>query len=157
MSHKSTPYNTNEVKRSYFLNLFSGNAEKRIVGNNKVSEFTWNIRDLQLGSIAEIGLIQMASNHAHNNTTYCIRCLNTYADGYDSFNVTSAILYLGSGLNNPEITSYHKLISNNLNSITLVITDNITSNTGIYAGIDPNISFGVILEVIDYVDALQNF
>ena len=156
MSLKSTPYNINEVKRSYFLNFFSGNAEKRTVGN-KVSEYTWRIRDLQLGSIAEIGLIQMASNHAHNNTTYCIRCLNTYADGYDSFNVTSAILYLGSGLNNPEITSYHKLISNNLNSITLVITDDITSNTGIYTGIDANISFAVILEVIDYVDSFQNF
>jgi len=156
MSLKSTPYNTNEVKRSYFLNLFSGNAEKKTVGN-KNSEFTWNIRDLQLGSIAEIGLIQMASNHAHNNTTYCIRCQNTYADGYDSFNVTSAILYLGKGLNNPEIASYHKLISNNLNSITLIITDDITSNTGIHAGIDANISFGVVLEVCDYVDALQNF
>ena len=156
MSHKSTPYNTNEVKRSYFLNLFSGNAEKKTVGT-KVSEFTWNIRNLQLGSIAEIGLIQMASNHAHNNTTYCIRCLNTYADGYDSFNVTSAILYLGSGLTNPEITSYHKLISNNLNSITLVITDDITTTAGIYSGIDANISFGVILEVVDYVDSLQNF
>jgi hypothetical protein len=156
MSHKSSPYNINEVKRSYFLNLFSGNAEKRIVGT-KNSEFTWNIRDLQLGSIAEIGLIQLVSNNADNNTTYCIRCQNTYADGYDSFNVTSAILYLGKGLNNPEITSYHKLISNNLNSITLVITDNITSNTGIYTGIDANISFGVVLEVIDYVDSLQNF
>lgn len=156
MSHKSQPYNTNEVKRSYFLNLFSGNAEKKTVGT-KNSEFTWNIRDLQLGSIAEIGLIQMASNHAHNNTTYCIRCLNTYADGYDSFNVTSAILYLGSGLTNPEITSYHKLISNNLNSITLVITDDITSNAGIHSGIDANISFGVILEVIDYLDNLNTY
>ena len=156
MSLKSTPYNINEVKRSYFLNLFSENSEKKTVGT-KVSEYTWRIRDLQLGSIAEIGLIQMASNHAHNNKTYCIRCLNTYADGYDSYNVTSAILYLGSGLTNPEITSYHKLISNNLNSITLVITDDITSSSGIYSGIDANISFGIVLEIIDYVDSLQNF
>jgi hypothetical protein len=154
---KSTSYNINEVKRSYFLNLFSNNAEKRTISGNKVSEYSWNIRDLQLGSIAEIGLIQMVSNHADNNTTYCIRCLNTYADGYDSFNVTSAILYLGSGLKNPEITSYHKLISNNLNSITLVITDDITSSSGIYSGIDSNISFGIVLEIIDYVDSLQNF
>ncbi len=156
MSHKSPSYNTNEVKRSYFLNLFSANAEKKTVGN-KVSEFTWNIRNLQLGSIAEIGLIQLVSNHTNNNTTFCIRCLNTYADGYDSFNVTSAILYLRNGLGNPEITSYHKLISNNLNSITLVITDDITSNAGIYSGIDANITFGIVLEVVDYVDALQNF
>jgi len=154
---KSTSYNINEVKRSYFLNLFSNNAEKRTISGNKVSEYSWNIRDLQLGSIAEIGLIQMVSNHADNNTTYCIRCLNTYADGYDSFNVTSAILYLGSGLKNPEITSYHKLISNNLNSITLVITDDITSSSGIYSGIDSNISFGIVLEIIDYVDALNTY
>jgi hypothetical protein len=153
---KSSPYNINEVKRSYFLNLFSNNAEKRTVGN-KVSEYTWPIRDLQLGSIAEIGLIQMVSNNADNNTTYCIRCLNTYADGYDSYNVTSAVLYLGSGLKNPEITSYHKLISNNLNSITLIITDDITSSSAIYSGIDANISFGIVLEIIDYVDSLQNF
>ena len=157
MSNKSNPYNINEVKRSYFLNLFSENAQKRTTVAGKVTEFTWNIRNLQLGSIAEIGLIQLASTNAHDNTIYCIRCNNTYADGYDSFNVTSAILYLANNLKSPSIASYHKLISDNLNSITLVITDDITSNAGIYTGINSNISFGVVLEVIDYVDAQQNF
>ena len=156
MSHKSIPYNLNEIKRSYFLNLFSGNAEKRIV-NNKVSEFSWNIRDLQLGSIAEISLIQMVSNNASDNTTYCIRCNQCYMDGYDSYNITSAVLYLGLGLKNPEVPSYHKLISNNLNSITLVITDDITSNAGIYTGINSTISFGIVLEVVDYVDSLNTY
>jgi len=153
---KNISYNTNEVKRSYFLNLFSSNAEVRIV-NNKNSEFTWCIRNLQLGTIAEIGLVQMAANNAQDSTTYCIRCNNCYQDGYDSFNTTSAVLYMNNGLKSPEYPTYHKLISNNLNNITLVITDDITSNNGIYTGINSNISFSVVLEVIDYVDKLQNY
>ena len=153
---KNISYKTNEVKRSYYLNLFSTNAQIRVV-NNKNSEFTWNIRNLQLGSIAEIGLVQMANNNALDTTTYCIRCLQTYADGFDSFNITSAVLYLGMGLKSPETATYHKLISDNLNNITLVITDDITSNAGIYTGINSNISFSVVLEVIDYVDKLQNY
>ena len=153
---KSISYNTNEIKRSYFLNLFSENAQKRTVGS-KVSEFTWNIRDLQLGSIAEIGLIQIGHNNASDNTTYCCRCLQTYSDGFDSYNITSAVLYLGNGLKNPETVSYHKLISNNLNQITLIITDDITSNAGIYTGINSNISFGMVFEIIDYVDEQNTY
>jgi hypothetical protein len=154
---KTISYNTNEIKRSYFLNLFSENAQKRTVSGGKVSEFSWNIRDLLLGSIAEIGLIQIAHNNALDNTTYCIRCLQTYSDGFDSYNITSAVLYLGNGLKNLEVPSYHKLISNNLNQITLIITDDITSNAGIYSGIDSNISFGIVFEIIDFVDEQQNF
>jgi hypothetical protein len=153
---KNISYNTNEVKRSYFLNLFSSNAEVRIV-NNKNSEFTWCIRNLQLGTIAEIGLVQMAANNAQDSTTYCIRCLQTYADGFDSYNTRSAVLYMNIGLKSPEYPTYHKLISDNLNNITLVITDDITSNNGIYTGINSSISFSVVLEVIDYVDKLQNY
>jgi hypothetical protein len=145
-------YKTNEVKRSYFLNLFSTNAQVKYSPANKASEYTWNIRNLQLGTIAEIGLLQMVSNSASINTTYCIRCLNCYADGFDSYNITSAVLYLGNGLKSPETPTYHKLISDNLNYITLIITDNITTNAGIYEGIDPNITFGVVLEVVDYID-----
>ena len=156
MSNKNISYNTNEVKRSYFLNLFSTNAQIR-VNNNKNSEFTWGIRNLQLGTIAEIALVQMASNNALDTTTYCIRCHNTYQDGYDSFNTTSAILYLGMGLKSIEYPTYHKLISENLNSITLVITDDIISSNGIYGGIDPAISFSVVLQITDYVDKLQNY
>lgn len=153
---KNISYKTNEVKRSYYLNLFSTNAQIRVI-NNKNSEFTWNIRNLQLGSIAEIALVQMASNNSLDTTTYCIRCSGCYQDGFDSFNVTSAVLYLGMGLKSPETPTYHKLISDNLNSITLVITDDITSNAGIYTGINSNISFSVVLEIIDYVDSNQPF
>lgn len=155
---KTIAYKTNEVKRSYFLNLFSNNAQKRLNSSGtKTSEYTWQIRDLELGSIAEVGLVQICHNGGIDTTTYCIRTNNVYADGFDSYNITSAILYLGNGLKNPENPTYHKLISNNLNSITLIITDDITSSSGIYSGIDSNISFGIVLEVIDYLDAQQNF
>ncbi len=152
----SVSYNTNQIKRTYYLNLFSSNAEVK-TNNNKSAEFTWQIRNLELGTIAEIGLVQMAANNASATATYCIRCNNCYADGWDSFNVTSAILYLGNGLTSPNVPTYHKLISDNLNYITLVITDDITSNSGIYGGIDPNIQFGLVLEVVDYLDAQQKF
>ena len=149
-------YKTNEVKRSYYLNLFSANAEitKNATGT-KNAIFKWNIRDLQLGSIAEIALVQLVHTNAANATGYAIRCNETYADGFDSYNQTSAILYLGLGLNAPSITTYHKLISNNLNTITLVLTDDLTSSSAVYGGIGTTITFGVILHVIDYVD-LQN-
>jgi hypothetical protein len=154
MSKKLVSYNTNEVKRSYYINLYSANAEIRKSANGlKNAEFSWNIRDLQLGSIAEIGLVQMTHNNGTDNGTYCIRCLETYADGYDGFNQTSAILHLSNALHSPETPTYHKIISNNLNKITLVITDNITSATAIYGGINTNISFAVVLHVIDYLDS----
>ena len=126
---------------------------------NKITEgWESSLREnVGLNTELSIGLIQLASTNAHDNTIYCIRCNNTYADGYDSFNVTSAILYLANNLKSPSIASYHKLISDNLNSITLVITDDITSNAGIYTGINSNISFGVVLEVIDYLDNLNTY
>ena len=61
------------------------------------------------------------------------------------------------GLNAPSITTYHKLISNNLNTITLICTDDLTSSANIYTGFNKNISFSVILHVIDYIDELQNY
>lgn len=158
MSINQVSYNTNEVKRSYYINLYSANAEiRKSPDGTKNSEFSWNIRDLQLGSIAEIALVQMVHNNGSDNATYCIRCNETYMDGYDGYNTTSAILYLGMGLHSPDTPTYHKLISNNLNKITLVFTDNITSATAIYGGIHTNVSFAVILHVIDYRDDLQNF
>jgi hypothetical protein len=125
------------------------------ITRNKV--FKWNIRDLQLGRIAEIALVQLAHTNANNNTGYAIRCLETYADGFDSYNHTSAILYLGMGMNTPAIPTYHKLISQNLNTITLLCTQDLTSSNGIYTGINDNIAFSAVFEVIDYLDNLQNY
>ena len=141
----------NEVKRSYYLNLFSASAEKTLKGT-KNSMFRWNIRDLQLGSDAEIALVQIIHTTATAATGYTIRCLETYADGYDSYNQTSAVLYMGLGLLTPNTPNYHKLISNNLNTITLVITDDNTGPTTVYNGILATITFGIVLHVIDYID-----
>jgi hypothetical protein len=148
---KQLPVDINRVNRSYYLNLFSANAEKTLKGT-KNSIFKWNIRDLQLGSKAEIALVQMVHTNAVNTTGYAIRCLETFADGYDSYNQTSAVLYLGMGLNTPGVPTYHKLISNNLNSITLVCTDTLTSSTTVNDGFGATITFGVILHILDYID-----
>ena len=137
--------------------LGSGASASVLTRATKNKIFKWNIRDLQLGKLADIGLVQIVHTNANNNTGYAIRCLETYADGFDSYNHTSAIVYLNMGLNAPSITTYHKLISNNLNTITLICTDDLTSSANIYTGFNKNISFSVILHVIDYIDELQNY
>ena len=124
----------NRVNRSYYLNLFSAAAEKTLNGA-KNATFKWNIRDLQLGRVAEIALLQIVHTNAANNTGYAIRCIETFADGFDSYNNTSAILYLGMGFNSPSLTTYHKLLSQNLNTITFFCTDDLTSSSKTYAGI----------------------
>jgi len=150
-----------EVKRNYYLNLFSASAEKTLDPTGaKTTIFRWNIRDLQLGTEAEIGLVQLFHTNApvgHAATAYSFRCLETYADGYDSFNQTSAIIYMGLGFTPPGITTYHKLMSSHLNMITLIITDDNSGNNKVFNGIDKNIVFGVILHVIDYIDEAQKF
>ena len=145
-----------EVKRNYYLNLFSSVAEITLNGS-KNAIFKWNIRDLQLGSQAEIALVQIIHTNAANNTGYTFRILETFADGYDAYNQTSAIVYLGLGLNVPNTPTYHKLISNNLNSITIVATDDNSSSTTVYGGIAATITFGIILHVVDYIDENQKF
>jgi hypothetical protein len=94
----------------------------------------------------------MVHTNAANNTGYAIRCLETYGDGFDTYNWTSAILYLGMGMNAPNVPTYHKLMTQNLNTITLIMTDDLTSSTAVSAGINKNISLGIILEIIDYQD-----
>jgi MFS superfamily sulfate permease-like transporter len=101
-----------EVKRNYYLNLFSSVAEITLNGS-KNAIFKWNIRDLQLGSQAEIALVQIIHTNAANNTGFTFRILETFADGYDAYNQTSAIIvYMGLGLNAPTTPTCHKLISN---------------------------------------------
>lgn len=82
------------------------------------------------------------------NNKFVIRSLNCFQDGYDSQNQTAAILYMGNDLKSVKNPTYHKLISNNLNSISLAITDNIEDLP--YNGINSNINFGVILKIVDY-------
>lgn len=143
-------------------NGLGSGAAGTVTGNTTRNRtFKWNIRDLQLGRVAEIGLVQLAhtglTGTTHNNTAYAIRCLETYADGFDSFNHTSALIYLGMGLTTPAFPTYHKLISHNLNTITLICTQDLSSSRGIYTGINNTIQFSAVFEVIDYIDELQNY
>jgi hypothetical protein len=150
---KQIPVDTNRVNRSYYLNLFSSVAEKGLdASGTKNATFKWNIRDLQLGSKAEVALVQMIHTSAANNTGYTFRILETFADGYDAYNQTSAIVYMGLGLNAPSIPTYHKLISNNLNTITIIATDDNSSATAVYGGIGTTITFGFVLHILDYMD-----
>lgn len=137
--------------------LGSGAAATLTTRTTKNRTFKWNIRDLQLGRVAEIALVQLAHTNAVNNTGYAIRCLETYADGFDSYNHTSAIVYLGMGLNTPSIPTYHKLISQNLNTITLLCTQDLTSSKGIYTGINNDIQFSAVFEVVDYIDEMNTY
>lgn len=137
--------------------LGSGASAKVVTRATKNKTFKWNIRDLQLGRVAEIALVQLIHTNANNNTGYAIRCLETYADGFDSYNHTSAIVYLGMGLITPSIPTYHKLISQNLNTITLICTDDMTSSANIYTGFNKNITFSAIFEVIDYIDEMNTY
>ena len=150
---KQIPVDTNRVNRSYYLNLFSSVAQKGLSADGtKNATFKWNIRDLQLGSKAEVALVQLIHTNAVNATGYTFRILETFADGYDAYNQTSAIVYMGLGLNAPAIPTYHKLISNNLNTITIVATDDNSSATAVYGGINTNITFAFVLHIIDYID-----
>jgi hypothetical protein len=88
----------------------------------------------------------------HTSTGYTFRMLETYQDGFDSYNQTSAVIYMGIGLQAPSVPTYHKLISNNLNTITIVATGDNSAANKVYSGIDPAISFGIILHIIDYFD-----
>jgi len=152
---KQKDIDVNRINRSYYLNLFSGAAEKTLNGSNNAI-FKWNIRDLQLGSSAEIALVQLIHDAtgvgSHTSTGYTFRILETYADGYDSYNQTSAIVYMGIGLATPAIPTYHKLISNNLNTITLVATGDNSAADKVYSGIDTGITFGMVLHILDYFD-----
>jgi len=59
---------------------------------------------------------------------------------------------MGIGLATPSIPTYHKLISNNLNTITIIATDNFNDSTQVYGGIATGLTFGFVLHVIDYID-----
>ena len=85
------------------------------------------------------------------NDKIIIRTLNVYNDGYDSQN-QGAILYIGNDFKIKPPT-YHKLISNNLNSISLTMTDDINIyNNGIRSDID----LGLILHIKDYKNQADN-
>jgi hypothetical protein len=150
--------NTNHINRHYYLNLFSTSAEK-IYNGTRIYQFRWNIRNLKLGSNATIALVQMIHDASgvggHTTTPYSFRLLEAYQDGFDSDNNSSAMIYAGVGLQPPQIATYHKLISDNLNTITIIATGDNTAADKISSGIDSAIFFGIVFEIIDYYDTEQ--
>jgi hypothetical protein len=77
------------------------------------------------------------------NNKFVIRALNCYNDGYDSQNQSGCILYEGSDLQTIKNPTYHKLISKNLNSISLLLNDNIEDKPN--NGISDKIDLGLVL------------
>ena len=137
--------------RDYYLNLFSGNAIITLNGaSTKNVIMEWNTRDLLISNNSEIALVQLIQTNASSSTGYCIRIKETYADGWDSYNETSAVVYLGLGLTTPAIPTYHKLIGTNLNKITLFLTDDTSSNSTTHSGINTNIALGFIFHIRTY-------
>jgi hypothetical protein len=78
--------------------------------------------------------------------TYVIRTLNSYNDGWDSQN-NNPVLYLGNDLRKIKNPSYHKLISQNQNQISLTFTDEMNKPN---KGIRDDIDFGMVLHIKDY-------
>lgn len=108
--------NTNQLKRNYYLNLFSENAEiVKYKNNNHI--YNWNIRDLQLGSYAEMALVNINSI----NDDFTVE--RQYPPkAYNSFTNTTSTT--GELLNILPTTFFKQIITLN--------TDNITYGSGDY-------------------------
>jgi hypothetical protein len=63
----------------------------------------------------------------------------------------------GSEINAPNTPTYHKLISNNLNAITFMVTDDNTAATAVNGRFANNITFAIVLHIIDYADPQNTF
>ncbi len=107
-----------EVKRNHYLNLFSVTAEittkrelvNNVMTNTKNTTLKWNTWDLQLRSQADIALVKIIHTCAANNTGCTFRMLETYAVMM-IYNQISAIVFMGVGMNQISVPTYHKLIS----------------------------------------------
>lgn len=115
---------TNKVKKNYYLNLFTANAEKIKNGNNNFM-YNWNIRDLQLGKYAEIGLIQLASINADMTLErqYPPKAYNTF---------TSETTITGELQNILPTTFYKQIITLNTTDINYGFGDYIIYSSSTY-------------------------
>ena len=122
----------NETTAQYFLN-----------NGSLLDDFRFYNRTLTPAEVLEI--------YYGTENKYIIRCLNCYDDGWDSQNTTSAILYMSNELKSLKQPTYHKLISNNLNRISLQVSNDIDTNKP-YNGWDNKIEFGCVLHIVDNQD-----
>ena len=121
--------------------LYIGFTFNKIIGvEGATGSQTLAITELELFGQEDTGI---------NNIV--IKTLNVYDDGYCSQN-REAILYMGNDFRLKKPT-YHKLISKNLNSISLAITDDFNAPTN---GIRSDIDIGLIIHVKDYKNQQDN-
>ena len=152
-----------------FTEIIEGNQLTRITTANYTTEFyTKTLSPIITESYQYIGWVvnRLCGNDAllnfaeiqifgreekNNNTNIVIKTLNVYDDGYCSQN-REAILYIGNDFKIKKPT-YHKLISKNLNSISLAMTDDFNAPTN---GIRSEIDIGLIIHVKDYKNQQDN-
>ena len=143
----ATPTNTNIENITFNNNFFGKSAFPDGYYNGNVDDF--RIYNYVLSANEVSGLYYGTDPTTQNK--YIIRSLNTYNDGYDSQNTTSAILYTGNELTSPKQPTYHKLNTQNLNRLSLQVSNNIDENKP-YNGWSSNINFGAVFHVIDNGD-----
>ena len=145
---QTLPTNTN-IENITFSNNFFGRSLFPTDGyyNGNVDDF--RIYDYVLSANEVSGLYYGTDPTTQNK--YIIRSLNTYNDGYDSQNTTSAILYTGNELTSPKQPTYHKLNTQNLNRLLLQVSNDIDTNKP-YNGWKPSIEFGCVLHIVDNED-----
>lgn len=123
---------TNNITKSY---LYIGFVVRRLADIGATSDML-NFNEIRLYGREKI-----------LNNTIIIRALDTYQDGFDSQNRTAAIVYMGNDLRTIKNPTYHKLISRNLNSFSLNMTNSFEDS---YNGIPNNIDLGLIFHIKDY-------
>jgi hypothetical protein len=136
------PSNVYEKKLSTFKIEYSyiGFTFNKLVGDN-IQSTILNFSEIQI----------FGKEEKIYNNNIVIKTLNVYDDGYCSQN-REAILYMGNDFRIKKPT-YHKLISKNLNSISLAMTDDFEKPTN---GISSDIDIGLIIHVKDYKNQQDN-
>ena len=144
-----------EIKNHYIhLNSASTSATtKNSQNKNAIMEFYIN-NNIQINpnNRCEIALIQMIQSGASSTTGYFIRLKEAIFSGFDSLNEPIGILYAGVGLNSPQIPIYLPLLSMNLNTLTLYLSDDASTSDKLYNGFATSISFALVLHIKEYVN-----
>ena len=137
------------VKKEYFY-LSSANCDQLV--NDGVNSYSWKwmIPSIDIKN-GEIKIKNISSVNANNGTKYVIRLNSPVVDNcYDSM-YGDAILFTSLGLNDTTFTDTPALRIHNktINHITIKISNSIQP-VNRDAGIPQNISYVLLLEIIDY-------
>jgi len=135
-------------KKQYFLNLRSYDAktETNALGNRY--KFSWNISNINVSKNAKMAV----SNFVHDVVAgvprpFIIRCHQVKNQQYDSYGGYGGLIYANNENNSKFEKTYFPLTLQNLDIITLEITDSVQL---LNSGIANTKHFYIQLEVIDY-------